>query len=501
MFQSLLAAGSFAYIYYVNRRRLRTKGPRKALETSPDDTSDLEDLLASDSGEDDLDDLAVNLSNNLDTHVLPGRAKVYVKTFGCSHNTSDAEFMMGQLAAYGFQLTADPESADACVVNSCTVKNPSQDSAVLLASRLKASGKAVVVTGCVPQADRGNRDLEAFSLVGVEQIDKIVFAVEESLKGNRIVLLEKRKDGNVSLDLPKIRRNKLIEIIPISSGCLGACTYCKTKHARGDLGSYRIEAIIARIRQAVAEGVRQIWFTSEDLGAFGLDIGTNIAELVERVAVVLETEFPKVMLRLGMTNPPYMLEHAERIARLLSHPQIFSFLHIPVQSGSDSVLRVMKREYSNEDFSRLIQILKNQVPNITIATDIICGFPGETDEDHQASLDLISQHKFPVLNISQFYARPGTPAARMKRLSAAVVKKRSTEVTSLFETYGTNERYLGQTVKVWFDEIDPSRGQTVGHTKEYTKVVISDSRPDLLGESGFVEIGNFQKWHISGMLV
>ena len=507
MYEScLLAAGSFAYIYLVNRHRRLKKAASplaRAIDAS-EGVSDLEDMFASDESsteiEEDRDDLAINLSTSLDAHILPGRAKVYVKTFGCSHNTSDAEFMMGQLAAYGFQVTSDPETADACVVNSCTVKNPSQDGAVLLARKLKDQGKAVIVTGCVPQADKSNKDLEPFSLLGVEQIDQVVFAVEESLKGNRVVLLEKRKNGNVTLNLPKIRKNRLVEIIPVSSGCLGACTYCKTKHARGDLGSYPVQAIISRVHQAVAEGVVQIWFTSEDLGAYGLDINTNIAYMVEQVVYVLETQYPHVMLRLGMTNPPYMLEHAGRIAKILNHPQVFSFLHIPVQSGSDSVLRVMKREYTCADFSLLVDTLKFHVPNCTIATDVICGFPGETDEDHADTMALITKYKFPVLNISQFYARPGTPAARMKRLSAAIVKKRSSEVTSLFESYATNSRFSGSEVKVWFDEVDTVRKQTIGHTKEYTKVVIDGIDSSLLGTCAMVRVASVHKWHLHGSL-
>lgn len=180
-----------------------------------------------------------------------------------------------------------------------------------------------------------------------------------------------------SLDLPKIRKNNLIEIIPINAGCLGSCTYCKTKHARGKLGSYTGDAILNRQRSAISEGVTEIWLTSEDTGAYGRDINTNISELLKK----LTDDLPgTAMLRIGMTNPPYILEHLHNIALILNHPRVFQFMHICVQSGNDEILDKMNREYYVKDFEQVCDYLMKNVPGITIATDIICGFPGETEE-------------------------------------------------------------------------------------------------------------------------
>jgi threonylcarbamoyladenosine tRNA methylthiotransferase CDKAL1 len=177
--------------------------------------------------------------------------------------------------------------------------------------------------------------------------------VEETLKGNKIKLLAKK--DLPSLDLPKIRRNELIEIVPINTGCLGSCTYCKTKHARGKLGSYTPEAIVNSCIKAGKEGVKEIWLTSEDTGAYGRDINTDLPTLVMeilkntnsdtmiRIGIIL-------ILNLGMTNPPYIMEHLEKIVKILNHPNVYAFLHIPVQSGSNAVLDKMNREYQIEDF-------------------------------------------------------------------------------------------------------------------------------------------------------
>ena len=129
------------------------------------------------------------------------------------------------------------------------------------------------------------------------------------------------------LDLPKIRKNELIEIIPLSTGCLGSCTYCKTRHARGKLGSYHPNAIVERAKSAIEEGVMEVWLTSEDTGAYGRDIDTDLPTLLKSIIKVMPDH---TMLRLGMTNPPFILEHLQAMADILNHPRVYQFLHVPV---------------------------------------------------------------------------------------------------------------------------------------------------------------------------
>jgi len=253
----------------------------------------------------------------------------------------------------------------------------------------------VIVSGCVPQGDRNLKGLEDVSVLGVTQIDRVVEVVEEALKGHKVKLLAK-KDLPM-LDLPKIRKNELVEIIPLSTGCLGSCTYCKTRHARGKLGSYDPNAIVERAKAAVDEGVMEVWLTSEDTGAYGRDIDTDLPTLLKEIVKNLPNH---CMLRLGMTNPPFILEHLQAMADILNHPRVYQFLHVPVQSGSNPVLDKMNREYTVEEFNEVCDFLKKYVPNMTIATDIICGFPTEDDQMHQETCKLVEYHKFPVLNIS-----------------------------------------------------------------------------------------------------
>lgn len=427
---------------------------------------------------------------------IPGTQKIYVKTYGCSHNVSDSEYMEGILTSYGYQIVAEQERADLWLVNSCTVKDPSQAAFMHLVNKAKETNFPVVVAGCVSQADRSIPGLENVSVVGISQIDRVVEVVEETLNGHTVKLLTKK--GLPALDLPKIRKNPLVEIIPLSTGCLGACTYCKTKHARGNLGSYAIEAIVDRVRSVVAEGVSEVWLSSEDTGAYGIDLGTDISCLLRAVVATLPDE--GVMLRVGMTNPPYILRHLEVIAEILNHPKVFAFLHVPLQAGSDLILNAMNREYTCSEFRQVADYLLQHVPDVTIATDIICGFPNETEADFDETLALIEHYKFAVVNISQFYPRPGTPAARMKRIATQVVKDRSRRLTKLFESFDPYKQYMGRREKVWFCTEISDDGRSVGHTKAYVKVLVPLDA-NLPGTNALVDITACHRFHVDGNLV
>jgi len=390
---------------------------------------------------------------------IPGRGVVHVKTFGCSHNVSDSEFMAGQLGAYGYELSDDAEAADVWVVNTCTVKNPSQSAMNTCITKAKSAGKRLVIAGCVPQGDKSARELDGLSVVGVTQIDRIVEVVERTMEGHAVRLLEKK--ALPSLDLPKVRRNAHVEILPLSTGCLGACTYCKTKHARGDLGSYAPEALAARVATAVAEGVTEIWLSSEDTGAYGIDLGTDVTRLFRDLVRALPAD-GSCMLRLGMTNPPYILAHLPAVAEAMRHPSVYAFLHVPVQAGSDAVLGRMRREYTAAEFERVCDYLLAAVPDITIATDIICGFPGETEEDWAKTMALCRKYAFREVHISQFYPRPGTPAARMKRVDTKEVKRRSRELTKYVESYSPHAHLLHTTQRVWVTDVAKDGVSLVG---------------------------------------
>ncbi|XP_012278778.1 threonylcarbamoyladenosine tRNA methylthiotransferase [Orussus abietinus] len=430
---------------------------------------------------------------------IPGTQIIYVKTWGCTHNNSDSEYMAGQLSAYGYNLTEDKWKADLWLLNSCTVKNPAEDHFRNEIKSGRKAGKYIVVAGCVPQGAPKSDFLNDLSTVGVQQIDRVVEVVEETLKGNVVKFLGQKKQfgkkiGGASLALPKVRRNLLIEIIAINTGCLNQCTYCKTKHARGELGSYPPDEIIERAKQAFQEGVCELWLTSEDTGTYGRDIGTSLPELLWRLVEVI----PKnCMMRIGMTNPPYILEHLEEMSKILNHPRVYSFLHVPVQSGSDQVLSDMKREYTCEDFQKVVDFLKERVQGITIATDIICGFPTETDENFEETMTLCKRYKFPSLFINQFFPRPGTPAARMTKVPTQEVKMRTKRLSEFFQSYEPYGHRVGEVQQVLVTEISHDKKHYVAHNKFYEQVLVP-MKEEFMGKMITVKIVGASKHSMKG---
>jgi len=428
--------------------------------------------------------------------LVPGMQTVFMKTQGCAHNVSDGEYMAGLLASYGYEITEEwSDHVDVFLFNSCTVKGPSQDSFLNMVARAKQSGAPVVVAGCVPQGEPGRGDFEGVSIIGTQQIHRVVEVVEEAVSGNTVQLLG--QSARPALELPKIRRNALVEIVPISMGCLNRCTYCKTKHARGDLVSYPLQSLVSRVETVVREGVREVWLSSEDTGAYGKDIDVPLPKLLDAIVDAIPDG---VMLRIGMTNPPHIIEHMEGVARVLNHPRVFKFLHIPVQCGSNKVLEDMKREYTREDFEKLADYLLANVPGITIATDVICGFPTETEEDFQETMQLLDKYKFPVVNIAQFYPRPGTVAAKLKKLQGHVVKDRSRRVTSHFHSYSTWDGLVGTEQRVCVIEYGKDENYIVGHTPGYTQVLLPRDS-NLLGCQVMARILSAEKWCVKGEVV
>ncbi|CAD5209437.1 unnamed protein product [Bursaphelenchus xylophilus] len=405
--------------------------------------------------------------------------KVYVRTWGCAHNSSDSEYMSGLLVNSGFKLTPNPDAADLWVLNSCTVKTPSENQLENEILKAKKKRKYVVVAGCVSQAAPTVEYLKNVSIVGVQQVDQIVNVVEETLKGNVVRHLSLRRKEALSLDLPKVRRNKFVEILAINTGCLNHCTYCKTKQARGDLKSFPVDEIVKRAKSAFSEGCKEVWLTSEDLGAYGRDIGHVLPDLLSQLVKIIPHD---CMMRLGMTNPPYILDHLQEIADTLNHPRVYSFLHIPVQAGSDAVLAEMKREYTSEQFCKVVDFMRENVPGVYIATDFICAFPSETTDDFLDSMKLVEKYKFPSLFINQFYPRPGTPAARLKKIDTVEARRRTAAMTELFKSYTTY------------------KNDRIGHNKAYEHILVSSDK-DLLGQWVTVQIKEVSKFYMKADLV
>ena len=206
-----------------------------------------------------------------------------------------------------------------------------------------------------------------------------------------------------------------------------------------------------------------------------------------------------------MANPPYILENVNQMIKILNHPNVYSFIHIPVQSGSNTVLDKMLREYTVEEFNYLCDKFLEGVPNITIATDIICGFPTEERKDFEKTLNLVEKYKFPIINISQFYPRPGTVASKWKKLDTKEVHYRSKALAELFGSYSNYKHLLNTVQRVWVhdtneEEKNKEENMMVSHNKSYVKILIPKDE-SLYGKELIVKIKEVYKWHCVGEMI
>jgi len=402
--------------------------------------------------------------------------KVFIRTFGCTLNQSDSEVMAGLLVKAGHELVNDLKKAEVVLFNTCTVKDRPEKRFFSELEKALANKKKVVVAGCIPQADAHNALLKGVSLVGVRNLGSVAEAVEETVKGNVVRML--KFSDNPRLNLPKVRKNQAVEIIPIASGCVGECSYCKTRLARGKLFSYDARAIKQQFESALKDDIKEVWLTSQDCGAYGKDIDSSLPKLLTELLCVKGD----YRLRLGMLNPNHTAEFLGELVKVLKHPNMFKFAHLPLQSGSDNVLKAMNRKYKAEDFVKIVKRLRKEIPMITIATDIICGFPSETEEDFEKTCKLLEKLKIPVVNITKFCPRKGTPAFRMPKLNTKIVQKRSGKLVELQARIIDNKEWLGWKGRIIIDEIGKDNS-VVGRNDYYKPVVVKNSNLKVGDES------------------
>ncbi|MEM5830695.1 MAG: tRNA (N(6)-L-threonylcarbamoyladenosine(37)-C(2))-methylthiotransferase [Candidatus Aenigmatarchaeota archaeon] len=378
------------------------------------------------------------------------RYKFYIETYGCAANKNDSEIIIALLLNNEFELVNDPKEADINIINTCVVKQATASRMVQRIRYLSSLNKPLIVAGCMAKAEkeRVEKINSKASLISPNSIDKIVEVVKDSLIGIKRVEL----NGNSNkAKLPSIRFNPIIEIIQIASGCLSFCTFCETKLARGKLKSYRISDIKEKVINAIKNNAKEIWLTSQDNSAYGKDIGTNLIDLLESL-IEIEGKF---WIRVGMMNPLHFKKlEVEKLAELFKNEKIFKFLHVPVQSGSNKVLSDMRRGYTVEEFLDWINIFRSKIKDITIATDIIVGYPTETERDFELTVELIKELKPDVVNLSKFSPRPNTYAAKLKQLHSKIIDERSKILHNLIReiTLENNKKWLNWKGEVLVDE-------------------------------------------------
>jgi threonylcarbamoyladenosine tRNA methylthiotransferase CDKAL1 len=402
--------------------------------------------------------------------MLGPKNKVWVETYGCAASKADSEMIAGLLKTNGYELAKHEEESSLNVIITCTVKDATEHKMLHRIGELTKAKKPIVLAGCLPKADQNmvERMFPSASLLGPHSIDKTIDVVNSALTGKKSVILDDSTHDKINV--PRIRLNPIVGIVEIASGCMSECTFCQTKLAKGGIRSYSAGEILRQIKSDIKDGCKEIWLTSTDNGCYGKDLGSNIVELLQ-LCCSIDSHF---MLRLGMMNPMHLNSIAKELLEVYEHNEkIFKFLHIPVQSGSDRVLRKMKRGHSAKTYREIVKAFRSQIPEITIATDVIVGFPSETEDDFQKTLELIKDTQPDIVNSSKFSARPNTAAANLKQLRSDIIKNRTDKLHLLVKEISRirNSLWVGWRGKVIVDEINSNN--IIGRNYAYKSVVLS----------------------------
>ncbi len=405
--------------------------------------------------------------------------RVYIETYGCTTNQADSDIIRGILGRK-YMISDNLEEADVCIINTCGVIDFTERKILRRIEKLKNEGKKVIAAGCLARISRKKLSEICDGLVSPDNIHKIAEIMEIVENGGKAEFLKVENIDKAELCRFKMRKNEnVIAIVSISEGCTGRCSYCATKIARGRLRSFSPENIVKEIKNAVESGYKEIQLTSQDTGAYGIDKGYSLPDLLEKICEI-EGEF---RVRVGMMNPRHAFEMLDDLINSFKNEKIYKFLHIPVQSGDNRVLEDMRRDHTAEDYEQVVGEFRKNFDDVVISTDIIVGFPTEGDESFWKSYELVRRTKPDIVNITRFSPRRGTLAHRLRDIPDWIKKERSRKLTELSKKIGleNNLRFVGKSVRVLITK----------HGKNGTLLSRMDSyRPVILGNG---ELGEFVK--------
>ena len=395
--------------------------------------------------------------------------RYFVESYGCTMNYGEGDELSEKMRLLGHSPADSSDEADIVVLNTCTVVDTTEKKMISRITDLKKAGKEIIVTGCMAKAQD--------SRIKIRLPDSLIIP-----PGSYDIFSHSVENRYGSSDVISSVAITATAVLPIAQGCIGNCSYCITKLARGELKSYPIDELTVKFKRMVKNGAKEILVTAQDTACYGRDIGTDLPTLLQEL---LRTE-GEYRIRIGMMNPNSLMDITDRLLDAMDDARVYKFLHIPVQSGSDVILKSMNRPYTVDEFIILVAFLRSRYPDISISTDIISGFPGETDEDHEKSVELLRQLDADTVNVTRFSPRPGTVAFSMNgQVHGRTCKERSREITSTKSdtAYVCNETMVGSTCRVLVTE-SGKPGTIIARTGNYRPVAIDG----IIGLGTFVDV-------------
>ena len=435
--------------------------------------------------------------------------KYYIRTYGCQANVRDEETMRGLLENAGYESVSEPENADLIIINTCAVRENAEDKVYgeignLKYLRKKNKDMILALCGCmVEQPEILEKVMKIFPelnlIFGTHEIAKLYDLLIETLENGQRTVSVESKAGEVIESLPACRNNHYKAFVNIIYGCNKFCTYCIVPYTRGRERSRRFDDILDECKSLIKAGYKEITLLGQNVNAYGKDLGEgkDFADLLEAVALL---GIPRLRFT---TSHPWDFS-SKMIDVIAKYDNIMKFIHLPVQSGNDEILRLMGRRYTRKHYLDLVKEMRKKIPNLTLSTDIIVGFPNETEEEFNDTLTLVDEVKYEAAFTFIYSPRKGTPAAKIEdNVSKETKSKRFTRLVKCLEKHieKYSQSLVGQTLNVLVD--GPSKtdvGMLSGYT-ESNKVVHFKGNETLIGSIIKVKINESHTYSLIGEVV
>jgi tRNA-2-methylthio-N6-dimethylallyladenosine synthase len=436
--------------------------------------------------------------------------KFYIRTYGCQMNEHDTEVMAGIFLALGYEPTDNTEDANVILLNTCAIRENAENKVFgelghLKHLKLEKPDLLIGVCGCMSQEESVvNKILKTYNQVdmifGTHNIHRLPNILHEAYMSKEMVVEVWSKEGDVIENLPKVRRGNIKAWVNIMYGCDKFCTYCIVPYTRGKERSRRPEEIIQEVRHLAAQGYQEVTLLGQNVNAYGKDLeGINygLGDLMDELRKI---DIPRI--RFTTSHPrdfdDYLIEVLAKGGNLMDH------IHLPVQSGSTDVLKIMARKYTREQYLELVRKIKAAIPNVALTTDIIVGYPNETDEQFEETLSLYREVRYELAYTFIYSPREGTPAAKMQdNVPMEVKKERLQRLNALVNELSAEamKKYMGQIVEVLVEGESKNNPDVLAGYTSRNKLVNFAAPKSAIGKIVKVRITDAKTWSLNGEMV
>lgn len=439
-----------------------------------------------------------------------GRAlSACVVTYGCQQNEADSERIAGMLSESGYGIVKDTSLADVIIVNTCAVREHAEERAFSITGGYKHLKEArpwlkIGMCGCMAsKADTSEKIKKSYPYIdfvfGTEKLAELPEILYRAISGGKRVFVPNNGDIEIAEGLPVVRESDFRAWVSIMYGCNNFCTYCIVPYVRGRERSRRPEKIIEEVEELAKSGCREITLLGQNVNSYGKEFSDecNFADLLSRICKI-DGDF---IVRFMTSHPKDASK--ELIDVMAENPKIAKHFHLPVQSGSDRILKEMNRHYDRETYLSLVEYMRERMPDIAISTDIIVGFPGETEEDFLDTLDLMRKVKYDMIFSFIYSPRTGTPAAKMEQVDDKIKSERMERLLKLQNELlaEKNLSYVGKTMRVLVEGRSKTNTEKMSARTEGNRIVLFDGDDSLTGKFAYIKITKSAPFALFGEIV